>query len=273
MTENAVWCYDFTWNTEENQVVIDAQKIELAEWTSKMGKKWTYQLERGETEKRLHWQGRISLKAKKRKHMLHPELGGKVHWTPTSSECSKGDKFYEYCTKNKTREAGPWTSKDAYVPRQWREVTTLYPWQQEIIDSVDVWDSQCVNFLYNPEGGIGKSTLVGKMRAMGIAKKIPFVNDYKDIMRMAYCMGAQKCFLIDMPRAIRKDKLFQMYAAIEELKGGYCYDDRYAFKDLGFDSPVIWVFSNMLPDLTLLSDRRWKLWEVDDEEKLKALAL
>lgn len=67
-----------------------------------------------------------------------------------------------------------------------------------------------------------------------------------------------------MPRAINKEKLAQFFAGIETLKSGYCYDDRYKFNRRLFDRPRICVFTNVEPDLKLLSKDMWKLWTVTD---------
>jgi hypothetical protein len=61
---------------------------------------------------------------------------------------------------------------------------------------------------------------------------------------------------------MNKDKLFGFYTGIECVKDGYAYDDRYRFIEKVFDCPNIWIFSNQLPDETLLSNDRWRIWEV-----------
>jgi hypothetical protein len=71
-----------------------------------------------------------------------------------------------------------------------------------------------------------------------------------------------------MPRAIKKDRLYGFYSAIETIKDGYAYDDRYKFKEKVFDCPNIWIFSNILPNSKLLSSDRWRIWEVDNNKVL-----
>ena len=48
-------------------------------------------------------------------------------------------------------------------------------------------------------------------------------NNYKDLMRMICDTPTSKCYLIDIPRSIEKDKLYGMFSAIEEIKGGYAW--------------------------------------------------
>lgn len=68
----------------------------------------------------------------------------------------------------------------------------------------------------------------------------------------------------DMPRAMPKQALHGLYTAIEQIKKGKVYDLRYHYKDWWFDSPQIWVFSNTMPDRSLLSADRWKVWTVHE---------
>jgi len=73
-------------------------------------------------------------------------------------------------------------------------------------------------------------------------------------------------YFIDMPRAINKGKLVEFYAGIEDIKNGHCWDCRYRFSELYFDSPSIWLFSNTIPDFKLLSPDRWMIWTIDNNE-------
>lgn len=76
-------------------------------------------------------------------------------------------------------------------------------------------------------------------------------------------------YIIDLPRAVKKEHQREMWAALETVKGGYAYDDRFHFKYEWFDSPKIWVFTNQLPDLEYQSLDRWKLWTVVDNQLVK----
>lgn len=144
----------------------------------------------------------------------------------------------------------------------------LRPFQQQIIDDAGNWDTRTINCVYCPTGNKGKSLLVGYCRAYNIGRALPPVNDYKDMMRMVCDMPTSRMYLIDMPRSINKDRLYQFYAGVESIKDGYAYDDRYSFKEKCFDCPNIWIFSNRLPDQKLLSYDRWKIWIIDDEYNL-----
>lgn len=249
----AVW--DFTAPSEVSQ-----EKIK--KFLQKYCKKWCYQLELSESGYE-HWQGRISLKSKERLTTLRKKLDDRVHWSITSNN-GKDDDFY--VSKEETRVKGPWKDSDPYIPRQVREITNLYPWQKDVIKISEKWDTRTVHCIIDQGGNIGKSTLCMYMAVHGLARKLPYCNDFKDVMRMVCDLPTSKTYLIDMPKAISKEKLFQMYSAIEEVKNGYAYDDRYHFQEKFFDSPAVWVFTNKVPDESLLSRDRWRLHTIEDNE-------
>jgi len=85
---------------------------------------------------------------------------------------------------------------------------------------------------------------------------------------MVMCMPKLGAYFIDLPRAIRKDKLSGLFSGIETIKGGFAYDPRYEFKSEDFDSPYICVFSNIVPDLSMLSLDRWNIWTINDKHEL-----
>lgn len=256
MTQSAIVCtWDFT--------IFDDTQENIVKLCTKHCKKWCFQEEEGEETGKKHHQGRVSFKTKKRLTALK-KIHGTAHWSPTST-ANRDNNFY--VTKVETRTAGPWQDKELedpdYIPRQVREMVTLYPWQKTIIDLASVWNTRTINVIVDKKGNTGKTSLMMYMQAHKLAKKVPFVNCHKDLMRMVYCVGVSRCYCIDMPRAINKDQLCGLYAAIEEVKSGYCYDDRYTFKQRLFDCPNIWLFTNKDPDLNLLSRDRWKLWKIN----------
>lgn len=249
--KNAICIWDFTVKSE------GTTQEEIKTWCKENCKSWCFQEELGKTGYQ-HFQGKISLKTKSRN--MCGKLSKETHWSPSCSET------LDYVTKEDTRVDGPWSDKtDVYIPRQIRGII-LKPWQQQVVDISKEFDTRHINMIIDHVGGIGKSTLVTYMGVHGYGSKLPYCNDYKDIMRMAYSLGPKQCYIIDMPRAINKERLYQMYAAIEELKGGYSFDDRYHFECRYFDCPCIWVFSNKMPDKELLSKDRWRIFTVEPED-------
>lgn len=262
MSECYVW--DFTLKADE----IKSQ--ELIDFLKNKVKKYAFQLEEGKSGY-LHYQGRISLIKKKSLSALikffKSELFKTAHFSVTSNN-AKGDIFY--VIKDDTRIDGPWTDQDEvlYIPRQIREMDGLRPFQQYIVDNAKVWDKRTINIIYCKEGNVGKSLLVGYCRAHKIGRALPPVNDQKDLLRMVCDLPTSRMYLFDMPRSMNKDRLFQFFSAVETMKDGYAYDDRYTFKEKVFDCPNIWIFSNSLPDLNMLSQDRWKIWEINSNYEL-----
>lgn len=269
---NAVAIYDFRYN-EDKFTSVEELKTLLN--NKGIFKKWIFQLEEGEENGYLHYQGRFSLVKKVRPSTILNYFENKPNFVrPTCKEEAEkykrsGEAFYQ--TKEHTRKGGPWCDKDEvlYIPRQIREIKQLRPFQQQIIDDAGNWDTRTINMVYCPEGNKGKSLLVGYCRAYKIGRALPPVNDYKDMMRMVCDMPTAKMYLIDMPRSINKDRLYQFYAGVESLKDGFAYDDRYRYTEKVFDCPNIWIFSNRLPDMSLLSKDRWKIWKINDTFELE----
>jgi len=229
-------------------------------------KKWCFQQEACPTTGKLHLQMKISLNDKKYEASVI-KMFKPFNAHISRSSTSTFQKFTkDYVTKDLTRVAGPWAYDDpkpAYVPIQYR-VAKLRPWQDQVKQSPV--DPRAVNIILDPSGNIGKSVCVGVLCCTGFAQCIPFCNDFRDIMRTIMDKPKSSIYLIDLPRAIKKDKLFQMYAGIEIIKNGYCYDDRYKFREEWFDTPSIWVFTNILPDREMLSTDRWRIWNIVDEQ-------
>ncbi|AXH77906.1 MAG: replication protein [Circoviridae sp.] len=273
-SSNACYTYDFVYSAER----FESENALLTLFKG-LCKKYVFQLEQGESSGYLHYQGRLSLIKKVRpdkvlkifKEKFRPNWIKPTVKNQHNEFVNKGDAFYQM--KEQTRLKGPWCDKDEviYIPRQIREVKQLRPFQQTIIDSADNWDTRNINLVYCPEGNKGKSILVGYCRAYKIGRALPPVNDFKDMMRMVCDMPTAKMYLVDMPRSLNKDRLYQFYSGIETIKDGYAYDDRYKFKEKFFDCPNIWIFSNILPDMSMLSKDRWKLWSIDKEYELKAI--
>ena len=261
--------YDFTLFDE---ITPQNLRIKLKEYC----KKYCFQREKGEKTDKLHYQGRLSLKLKKRESELIKQAKNEFGWKSfhisiTSTE-NRDNHFY--VCKDDTRIDGPYTDEnDIYIPLDVLEMTTLRPWQDKLMKELDKYDKRAVDVIFDPVGNNGKSSFTRYMMLHKDAELLPFCNDYKDIMRMAYDVGPKKVYMIDMPRAISKDKLFQFFSGIETLKSGYAYDDRHRFQKRLFDRPRICIFTNSEPDNTLLSKDMWQMWQIEDNDLIKYIPI
>lgn len=175
--------------------------------------------------------------------------------------------------KEDTRVDGPWTSEgdEAEKPMPWdiALIKQLRPWQQKLLDISKVRELRQINVILDRGGNSGKTTFQRYMLWYKHAQMVPFCNDYKDLLRMVMDMPKSPCYMMDMPRAIKKDKLGQLYSAIETIKGGYAFDDRYHFKQEMFDPPVMMIFTNYLPDFDMLTADRWVLWKIVEDDLVR----
>lgn len=269
MVQTPCYVYDFThkYCEETDEYDFDLLKSFLDTFT----KKWCFQLEKGETTGYLHYQGRFHLIKKDRISGILKKYRF-THLSITSSNCSND---FNYVEKNETRVKGPWFSQNIendinyqYIPRQIREISNLYPWQETIIQMSKEWDSRNINIIIDQVGNNGKTILKTYMGVHKLGRSVPFVNDYKDIMRIIYCLPTSNCYLFDFPRAINKERMFGLFSGIEDIKNGYCWDDRYSFKERYFDCPNIFVFTNTFPDISMLSNDRWRFWTINPETKV-----
>lgn len=249
ISTNPITTYDFTISAEHSSTE------EIIRYCKEFCKKYCFQLERGETGYE-HYQGRISLKVKRRSPPDFPT--NKIHWSITSTE-NRDNMFY--VMKNDTRIKGPWTDTDMYIPKQVRDIE-LRPWQKQILDDANNWDTRHINVIVCPNGDIGKSTLASYAGCRGLARNVPIMDNYKDVMRYVMNVPVSRLYLIDFPRSLNKVSSGSFWSSIETIKNGYCWDDRYEFKEKYFDCPNIWVFCNEEIDFKFLSKDRWVIWDV-----------
>lgn len=253
---NACCVYDFTDNN------FSAKGL-LLDYLKQYCKKWTFVGEQGTSSNRKHWQGRMSLKVKKRLTAIPNPL--KMHFSITS-KANMDNSFYIEKGDTAITPIYSDTDEEIYIPRQIREIKKLRDWQQSIVDKVNDWDTRSISYVYCPDGNIGKSTLCGYLRAYRLARVLPMVNDYKDILRMVCDVPISRCYIVDMPRATNKERLYGLFAGIETIKDGYAYDDRYKFREKIFDCPNIWIFANVIPDVQMLSEDRWKVYTIENDK-------
>lgn len=247
----------------------------IHDWLNANAREWTLQVEESDSGYN-HYQGRMRLIKKRTKQPLLNLFKGKPpnYLAPTSKENYQEEFFY--AMKEDTRIREPWNDKmfkekfTGYIPRQYRDIE-LYPWQDAIIKSLDIFNTRHINIIYDRIGNNGKSTLaaIGELKYKCI--DMPPMNDFDKLMQVAcnICMSKElrspKGMFFDLPRALAKDKLYGLYSAIEQIKKGKLYDWRNHYKEWWIDSPVIWVFSNHLPDEKLLSNDRWIIWELKND--------
>lgn len=240
-------------------------------------KKYVFQLEKGTENGFLHYQCRVSLIKKLStisvKRNVEQGVMPKGNWSLTSGEEAAKPTF-SYVMKADTKVDGPWTDKDFEDPPQkTRQLLNFerhqkYGWQETVTVLAQTYDERYISIIYDVTGNNGKSIFTEFLEYHRLACELPLMNSMEDIMQCVMSQEIAKCYTIDMPRGMKKEKLAQFYAGIECLKNGYAYDKRYAFKKKRFDRPAIIVFTNSLPQWHLMSLDRWQIYEMQEDKTL-----
>lgn len=277
--------FDFRMNLEY------AEAEQIIDFLKPLCKKWCFKGEEGEGGYK-HWQGRLSLIVRKRKTTLlilfqkflkennNEKTGMYLEPTKTGEFEKVANNQFTYIEKSDTQLTQVY--KDCidavYIPRQLRNIKVLYPWQNQIKEDINIFNERSINVIFDPTGGIGKSTICSYLELNENCVDVPPITDSHYLMSSVcdILMGKKlrdpKALFFDLPRALNKDNLTSMFVVIEQIKKGKLYDYRNHYKEWWIDSPNIWVFTNSLPNINLLSKDRWKIWEIKDK-KLKAFNL
>lgn len=266
MTSKQLLYFEFTsWVTDKDEVIKDCEFVE----------NYIFQQEACPTTGKLHFQGHVKLKLKKRLNEVKKIFTGvlkEARWKMTSNEGIKDNKAAFYCMKQETRVDGPWSDfvleSELRVKLPWdlEKIEIWKPWQNTLTESFDILDDRGINVLIDKVGGIGKSKIFKWCLWKKLAGVIPCIGDAKDIIQAVCCMGPKKAFILDLPRTGENEKkLYSQIMAIEQIKNGVVMDFRHSYRELIFGSPVIWIFTNDILPQKMLSKDRWIYWEVKDD--------
>lgn len=237
-------------------------------WMRKYCKKWCYQLEEGKKGYQ-HYQCRVSLKVKQRKTELLKWLPTGWHLSPTST-ANRDNQFY--VMKEEGRLEGPWTDKDSIKTRELiaMEEAGLYPWQESATELIKEYNPDQIDILIAPAGMNGKTMWGIYCYYYKYGFPLPPYNDMKELSQAAWGAATEydaQNFIIDMPRGMKKDKLWSFFSGIEMIKSGMIFDTRYNFKVCQLEQrPNIWVFTNDVPDFSLITKNRWRIWTIVDRK-------
>jgi len=274
--ETQCYVWDFTCDIDDPNP--DVPKEEIIDFLNAISKKWAFQLERGETKKRRHYQGRFSLITSARLCELKKECPKVWHLTKTSN-ANKNNRFY--VLKEETRVEGPWRDTPKYrhkMPYQWEKILEEpRPFQQQIIDSIGTKDARTINVIYDEHGNSGKSTFANRLEFEGMCYSLlPSKNtnemcaDLCDDLETAMDDEPGVIF-VDMERASDQANMTAIFAALERIKGGIVRDRRYKTRKWFYASPPMWVFMNNIPRVKGLSMDRWRFWDMQEDKSLKRL--
>jgi hypothetical protein len=143
------------------------------------------------------------------------------------------------------------------------------PYQASLLQMATQFDMRKIDLIYDPVGYIGKSIFVEHLEFLGIAEEVPPFRMMDDIFQWVASRPIKPTYIVDMPRGLKKDKLGDFFSGIEVIKNGVAYDKRYKAHKIRFDRPRIFLFTNTLPNLRLMSKDRWSIWKVNSAFELK----
>jgi len=232
--------------------------------TSRVAKKFVFQLERAPTSGRLHYQGYVNLKSKQRPKELAAKMSGLgmkgVTVLPSSNDGKEALKAY--CMKSATRVEGPWADKPIYLGQDL--IKELRPWQQHIMDMTSKTpDPRAIHWYYDSKGGHGK-TSISKYLFFHHKILTLTIGKASDLLNLVSKFQGRKMYIFDISRTTTAGVMTEMYAAIEAVKNGFFVNTKYDTSVVCMAIPHIVVFSNFLPKMSALSTDRWRIHDLDN---------
>lgn len=222
---------------------------------------FVFQLEKCPSTGRPHWQGAIKFKSRTR-IAEHPFFGNahfpNVNWTRCKGTWEQN---IAYCTKSRTRIAGPQAS--FRLPEPLKLITELRPWQQDLDQYLTgAPDDRTILWYTDTKGSAGKTAFL-KWYLHNHPDEATFVGG-----KCADAIYAVKCWMeahnncyprtvfINVPRSVKD---YVSYQAIESIKDGLAFSAKYESGGIIGNSPHVVVFSNQDPEFDKLSADRWSV--------------
>lgn len=215
-------------------------------------KEFYYQLEQGEEDGYLHFQGCFSLVHKERLKVVKHIVGDNaVHLEHARNWAA----CKQYSKKNETRVKGPWSHNTVWID----VIKELNFWQQELYNTLMCKpDPRIIYWFYDSRGNKGKSAF---SKYCGIMLNAVICNNggFSDI---AYSIPDNPNIVIfDLPRTIEGRV---NYSAIEKCKDGAIFSAKYESRMKFFNPPHVVIFANFYPDTSAMSSDRWVIMNLDE---------
>jgi len=294
MAHNLQKKWIFTWNADDEGNLPSVETLQKT--LDLIAQEAVFQLEKGETTGRYHYQGRLTLigsRIGKRALLnLFSEIGDIQYLTP-APELNYDS--HTYCIKDDTRVSGPYyCGISSYKLINSQMSTNLRTWQKDLTDFMINNKSYLIDrkvlWIQNPIGGAGKSTYIKYLRVQGLkkhglkVKKLPF--DKPDRLRSAIVKILKQedvdLFCFDFTKTAGEENSFKdLFHIVEEIKNGYVIDTMYGkFNEAITQGSMVAIFTNEdINDFRqYLSPDRWvdfnlthpkqgdKLWKLNTTE-------
>lgn len=179
----------------------------------------------------------------------------RLHLEP--SRCIKSS--VAYCSDADKRTGRLWARKfTVTADLDLLQMETLYLWQRELMEELRTRANNRTIIWYNDvDGGCGKTQLARLIYATFPGVQYLSSGNLKDATyQIVRRKDDPKIIVINLPRSA--EGRFS-YATLETIKDGIVYSGKYEGGTRIFPSPHIVVFANFFPDVTQLTEDRWRI--------------
>lgn len=254
------WCFTFN-NFEEKDISL------LVSSFSSNCSKFIFENEIGENGT-SHLQGYILFDKKRRPSEL--KLNNKIHW-----EKCKGNEQdnINYCSKDfrdNVKNCKIYKSENIRIPRPLKIINDLKKWQMDLKNILlEEPEDRKIIWVHENIGNVGKSAF---SKYMVVKHDALYITEGKksDIINIVYNYVINKdldILILDVPRD-NGNKI--SYKSLEEIKNGLICNTKYETGNKVINAPHIVVFSNSPPDTEKFSADRWEIFEIKNNELIKA---
>lgn len=189
-------------------------------------------------------------------------INEKIHW----EQCRSWNHSVDYCSKEDTRTGKIYTNMSikATIEDPLNGVT-LHKWQAATINLMDKKpDRRSIHWFYDKVGCKGKTSLAIHL-CLKYPNQVLYVTGKASDVKygvsqfVANKENNLKMVIFDFARS---QEQFVSYQAIEEVKNGIFFNNKYESGMVVFNPPHVIVFSNFEPDKSELSADRWKIHNI-----------
>lgn len=170
-----------------------------------------------------------------------------------------------YCMKDGDFVANHPVPKPLIVPE-------IHGWQTKVVDMItEAPDCRKITWIYEREGNRGKSSLT---KYLCMKHNALLLSGKAGDMKYGIASYIEKndgitpeIIIIDVPRSSVEDgKFFISYSAIEEIKNGCFFNTKYESGMVIMNCPHILVFANEAPEAWKMSQDRWDIYSIVEQD-------
>ena len=148
------------------------------------------------------------------------------------------------------------------------EEVVLRPWQKKVLDFIDKPSDRIVYWIVGDKGNEGKTFLQNYIRRLYGSRRVLHSEANAKKADIAYLLSNEMltCRDIFLFNLLRSD-YGVAYGIVESIKDGSLISSKYRSKFVKIKTPnTVIVFSNSWPDCTQLSNDRWKIYKIFEDE-------